>query len=185
MKKVLLSTISLAALITPPAFAADEELLRAALKKIEALDSRMSSLEAENKSLRAALNKNKFAVDKTQPRATSSSPTYPIRLSASSSSAGLSSELPSYKGSPVMITSAPWSGVYAGINAGYAVGYVNQYVNGSNADVTGVAMNSAAYNDNIIQGGTAGAQLGYNYIFANHIVSVSYTHLTLPTILRV
>lgn len=171
MKKVLLSTISLAAFVTSPAFATDEELLRAALKKIEALDSRMSSLEAENKSLRAALNKNKAVVEKTQSRAVSTASAYPTSLGSQSSPAASESlNLPMYKGAPVIIASAPWSGVYAGINAGYAVGYVNQYTNGSYADTVGVSLNSAAYNNNIIQGGTAGAQLGYNYTFANHIV---------------
>lgn len=169
MKKILLSTISLAAVFSVPAFAADEEILRAALKKIEALDSRMSSLEAENKSLRAALNKNKVVVEKAQARASSTETSYSTSLRASVPATS-STNMPAYKSEPVIMESALWAGVYGGINAGYAVGYVNQYVNGSGADATGINLNSAAYNYSIIQGGTAGGQLGYNYTFANHVV---------------
>jgi len=173
MKKVLFSTISLATLLSSPAFSADEELLRAALKKIEALDSRMSSLEAENKSLRAALNKNRPSLEKPQTKSVSGTASqYSTNFSApAAAEANSQANLPAYKSAPNLISSTPWSGVYAGINAGYAVGYINQNsYNASGGNNNGISASYDWLNDNFIQGGTAGGQFGYNHTFANHLV---------------
>lgn len=174
MRKTLLFCFSAFTLISSPALCSDEDLLRAALKKIEALDSRMSSLEAENKSLRAALNKNKTGPEKPQSRASvatrmpySSNVNFP-----SNEQSNVQKSLPLENHISGGFVTNHWSGIYGGINAGYAVGFVNQYSHDAfGSETSGINFSSGSVNDNFIQGGAAGAQIGYNYSFTNKVLA--------------
>ena len=87
-------------------------------------------------------------------------------------SSSLAADLPSRKSLPTLASQSLWQGAYAGINAGYGVNNINNYFNGTgfypNGNVTIGLLNSSA---DYIAGGLAGAQLGYNHVFANRIMA--------------
>lgn len=86
----------------------------------------------------------------------------------------LAADLPSHKApAPVMTTLSTWQGVYAGINAGYGLNnittYEQNYAYGTGiAGFNAGALSSAGSTTQYVGGGVAGAQLGYNHVFANH-----------------
>jgi outer membrane immunogenic protein len=88
------------------------------------------------------------------------------------SSSPLTGVLPSHKSAPFLASTSLWKGVYAGINTGYGVNNINNYSNRTTFSpianiIRGTFRSSADY----IAGGLAGAQLGYNHVFANHIMA--------------
>lgn len=81
----------------------------------------------------------------------------------------LAADLPSHKAAaPVMTPLSPWQGIYAGINAGYGLNNITTYDRSFAYNAGGSSISTAGSATQYVAGGVAGAQLGYNHVFANH-----------------
>lgn len=135
---------SIACIIATNASANEAELL----KRLEAFESRLSSLEAENKHLRAQLKK---------PAAVKvAAPVAPVPASTD-------------KGSV-------WQGFYAGVNGGYGANTNTYNYHASPAALIasslygGGGIPFAGSEDIYFAGGTGGVQFGYNEMLSNRIM---------------
>lgn len=84
-------------------------------------------------------------------------------------SSAFAADLPSYKNPSLMAVASSWQGLYAGINAGYGLNNISTFyqyagVQPINNYVQGGLGSAVVY----VGGAVAGAQLGYNHVFANH-----------------
>ncbi len=88
------------------------------------------------------------------------------------SSSSLAGALPSDKSTPLLTSASLWKGIYAGINAGYGVNNINNYSNKTSYNlITKVTGGENSSTVGYVAGGLAGAQLGYNHVFANQIMA--------------
>lgn len=149
---------------------ADDKLTAELLRRVEALEKRASQadkLENENKQLRARLEKTTRSTDKMQGKSSNASNVTPSAYSQYSA-ASISS---AYSGYP---KERQWQGIYGGINAGYGqnlIGYTGYDTIFYDPSVYSGGGYANTYNtSSIFSGPVAGAQVGYNYQFANNIV---------------
>lgn len=175
-KVAIPSFIFLAATASTPSFADDknqrEAAMEARLAALEAKLGRINSLEEENRQLRSRLAK-------TEARSETALKVSEKSLATKRASIP-TADIATIKGPIVAPAIAGWSGVYGGINAGYGVGNVNNYTNettafpGYNGPLGNLppSLVSAMHSSDLgyVGGALAGGQVGYNHVFANHVM---------------
>lgn len=157
-KYFTVAAASLVALSIPTASQADDQRLEAALRRIEALEGKMerlSSLEAENKQLKARLNR----IEKVA----ATTPSTKLPSQSSNATQSMPATIPVATNDTVQDASQKWQGFYAGINAGYGANVNNR----RNQSQGSYYFDTA---DTYYAGGIVGLQAGFNEVFANKVV---------------
>lgn len=162
-----------------PARASSEDILAAALKRIEALESKTDRLAEENKQLRSQLRKTSEMALKE-----------PVKYTHTNTLTGASGSTETNTSAPLpanifLAQKANWGGIYAGINAGYAAGQANYTANAAgpvyyNRGPGAAWLYPQIYDSfpsfyslngvNNLNGLIVGGQIGYNHQFDNNLV---------------
>lgn len=166
--KYLSATIIALGVIASPAHAATDDMLAAALKRIEALESKTDRLVDENKQLRQELNKTRTIAAKPQSKYENE------KLTVGANEKKYLGRMEPISANDQLIREANWQGVYGGLNAGYGIGEVAGYSKTLGNTLGYGIQDSTNYliagGSGIYSGPVAGGQIGYNKQFANNIL---------------
>jgi hypothetical protein len=164
-----LSTVFIALSVSiTPLHAATEDVLAAALKRIEALESKTDRLAEENKQLRSQLRKTGEIAPKDQVKYSAT------KAAVSKSASPAVNSLPSNLVNQTPDQLANWQGIYAGINAGYAQGQINSLTSqfgGAPGDYVASAPTYARTDSSYIYNGPVlGGHIGYNHLLFSSVL---------------
>ena len=166
--KYLSAAVFTLVVFVSPARAATEDMLAAALKRIEALESKTDRLAEENKQLRSQLHKTSETAPKEQVKYTHA------KIVVSAPASTMPSTLPSMPVYPAQEQGTNWQGIYAGINAGYAQGQINSRTNqfgGAPGDYVASAPTYASTDNSYIYSGPVlGGHIGYNHLLFSSVL---------------
>ncbi len=177
--KYLSVAVVILAVCASPARAATEDMLAAALKRIEALERKTDHLAEENKQLKSQLRRTSETSPKVHVKYTHTKTFVSIPVSTATNT------LVPFPANKSLDQRANWQGIYAGINAGYGDGQANYTANAAgpvyyNRGPGAAWLYPQIYDNfpsfyslngvNNLNGVVAGGQIGYNHQFDNNLV---------------